>query len=390
MAATSAGRLSSPARTPPAVRSRLAGLPRRGRYTSLLRWCRDSGRLTSPAAAARTVTTVARRRRRTTLLDAAAGRGRAVLGAPRRGPGRLGRGGPARGLRPRRAAPRRRRGGRTYTADLDVDDDLGVPGLRARCVFASIAFDPAAGTSVFVVPEVVVGRRDGVTLGDHRRRRRPGALAAARICRTTDPRPGCATPTARSTRPAGARRSPPRCSGSRPATWPRSCSPATCSCPPTRPLDPRRLLRRLAARFPDCWTFAVDGLLGATPELLLRRTGRELSARVLAGTAPARGRRRGRAAGRGAARLGQGPRRARARRRLPRPRAATRTARELSAPGRAASCSRWPTSGTWPPTSPAPSGAAAPRGAGRAARADRRGAPDGGGLRHADRRGRPR
>jgi menaquinone-specific isochorismate synthase len=52
------------------------------------------------------------------------------------------------------------------------------------------------------------------------------------------------------------------------------------------PLDPRRILRRLAARFPDCWTFAVDGLLGATPELLLRRTGRELSARVLAGTAP--------------------------------------------------------------------------------------------------------
>jgi menaquinone-specific isochorismate synthase len=52
------------------------------------------------------------------------------------------------------------------------------------------------------------------------------------------------------------------------------------------PLDPRRLLRRLADRFPDCWTFAVDGLLGATPELLLRRSGRRLSARVLAGTAP--------------------------------------------------------------------------------------------------------
>jgi menaquinone-specific isochorismate synthase len=52
------------------------------------------------------------------------------------------------------------------------------------------------------------------------------------------------------------------------------------------PLDPRRLLGRLADRFPDCWTFAVDGLLGATPELLLRKTGRRLSARVLAGTAP--------------------------------------------------------------------------------------------------------
>ena len=82
------------------------------------------------------------------------------------------------------------------------------------------------------------------------------------------------------------------------------------------PLDPRRLLRRLADRFPDCWTFAVDGLLGATPELLLRRTGRQLSARVLAGTAP---RGAGAEDDRLAAalhRLGQGPRRARARRRL--------------------------------------------------------------------------
>ena len=82
------------------------------------------------------------------------------------------------------------------------------------------------------------------------------------------------------------------------------------------PLDPRRLLRRLAARFPDCWTFAVDGLLGATPELLLRRTGRQLSARVLAGTAPAGRGDRGPASRRGADRLGQGPRRARAGRRL--------------------------------------------------------------------------
>jgi menaquinone-specific isochorismate synthase len=53
-----------------------------------------------------------------------------------------------------------------------------------------------------------------------------------------------------------------------------------------RPLDPRRLLLRLAERFPDTWTFAVEGLLGATPELLLRRTGRQLDSRVLAGTAP--------------------------------------------------------------------------------------------------------
>jgi menaquinone-specific isochorismate synthase len=50
------------------------------------------------------------------------------------------------------------------------------------------------------------------------------------------------------------------------------------------PLDPRFLLHGLAARYPSCWTFAVDQLVGATPELLLRRRGTEVLSRVLAGT----------------------------------------------------------------------------------------------------------
>lgn len=44
------------------------------------------------------------------------------------------------------------------------------------------------------------------------------------------------------------------------------------------------LLRSLNERFPECWTFAVDGLVGATPELLLRRQGERVTSRVLAGT----------------------------------------------------------------------------------------------------------
>jgi menaquinone-specific isochorismate synthase len=49
-------------------------------------------------------------------------------------------------------------------------------------------------------------------------------------------------------------------------------------------IDARFLLRRLADRYPDCWTFAVDGLVGATPELLVRRSGEHVRSRVLAGT----------------------------------------------------------------------------------------------------------
>lgn len=52
------------------------------------------------------------------------------------------------------------------------------------------------------------------------------------------------------------------------------------------PIDPRVLLRRLAARYPGCYTFAVDGLVGATPELLMARDSWEVTSLVLAGTTP--------------------------------------------------------------------------------------------------------
>ncbi|MCW2603281.1 MAG: isochorismate synthase [Pseudonocardiales bacterium] len=50
------------------------------------------------------------------------------------------------------------------------------------------------------------------------------------------------------------------------------------------PLDPRWALRRLGALYPTCWTFAVDGFLGATPELLVRLQDGAVHSRVLAGT----------------------------------------------------------------------------------------------------------
>ncbi len=64
----------------------------------------------------------------------------------------------------------------------------------------------------------------------------------------------------------------------------RSCSPATWWPPPTRPIDVRWPLRRLAEDYPMCWTFHVDGLFGATPEMLVRRERGLVTSRVLAGT----------------------------------------------------------------------------------------------------------
>jgi len=49
-------------------------------------------------------------------------------------------------------------------------------------------------------------------------------------------------------------------------------------------IDPRWLLRRLAERYDNTWVFAVDGLVGATPELLVRLEKGLVTSRVLAGT----------------------------------------------------------------------------------------------------------
>ena len=239
--------------------------------------------LTSPAAVARTVTTFGTDAGQ--LLAHVADDG--ALSWVRRDEGLVGRGEAARlevsgpGALAEAAA-----WWAAFTDGLDVDDDLGIAG-SGPVLFASIAFDPAVGTSVFVVPETVVGRRNGVgwvtTIGD------------------VDPRQALAAV------PPAPRYEPPLrlryADGALdPATWCAAVATAVdridagdlakvvlardLLVSADVPLDPRRLLRRLAERFPDCWTFAVDGLLGATPELLLRKTGRQLSARVRAGTAP--------------------------------------------------------------------------------------------------------
>ena len=51
-------------------------------------------------------------------------------------------------------------------------------------------------------------------------------------------------------------------------------------------VDVRYLLAGLAASNPGCWAYAVDGLVGATPELLVSRDGDQVFSRVLAGTMP--------------------------------------------------------------------------------------------------------
>jgi menaquinone-specific isochorismate synthase len=50
------------------------------------------------------------------------------------------------------------------------------------------------------------------------------------------------------------------------------------------PIDVRWPLRKLGTDYEMCWTFHVDGMFGATPELLVRREKGLVTSRVLAGT----------------------------------------------------------------------------------------------------------
>lgn len=57
----------------------------------------------------------------------------------------------------------------------------------------------------------------------------------------------------------------------------------------TSPIDVRPILGKLAENYPSTWVFSVDGLIGATPELLLRLSRGMVTSRVLAGTIPKTG-----------------------------------------------------------------------------------------------------
>lgn len=165
-----------------------------------------------------------------------------------------------------------------------VRDEVGLPGT-GPVAFGTFAFDdrsPAGG--VLVVPSVVVGRRDGhawmTTIGT-------GLAAAGPL--VTDPEPVTA--------PGGVELTDATMS---PADWEQVVARGVQAiragrldkvvlardvlARTTQPLDPRWALHRLADRYASCWTFAVDGLIGATPELLLRAERGLVTSRVLAGT----------------------------------------------------------------------------------------------------------
>lgn len=171
---------------------------------------------------------------------------------------------------------------REHTARAVIDDNVSEPGT-GLVAFGSFAFADDPGDSVLVIPEVIVGRR--------------GETAWV----TTVSTGITPAPALNAAEPVSAPDQVRFADGSRNGEeWLGIVAEAVarieagqlekvvlardlraiCS----EPVDVRWPLARLAESYPTCWTFHVEGMFGATPELLVRRERGLVASRVLAGT----------------------------------------------------------------------------------------------------------
>jgi menaquinone-specific isochorismate synthase len=171
----------------------------------------------------------------------------------------------------------------SLVANAAVLDDLRLPGT-GPVVFGSFAFADGPTPSVLVLPRTLVGRRDGRTWvtavglpdGDLKPSELAPVPAAPARVRYAD---GALSS-------AGWRDAVAQAVGHiRAGELSKVVLARDLIAFASDPIDQRHLLAGLAARYPSCFTFAVHGLVGATPELLVRRMGRSVLSRVLAGTA---------------------------------------------------------------------------------------------------------
>lgn len=167
-----------------------------------------------------------------------------------------------------------------------VEDQVGLPGT-GTVTFGTFTFTPTSTGSALVVPRVLIGRRGDrswlTTIGEEPDQHPEEALRTVTEPRPVGPldwRPGSLTPQRWKDVIAQT------VTRIRAGELEKAVLARDVHAEADAPLDVRMLLKRLHARFPDCFTFSVDGMVGATPELLLRVEGSEFDSLVLAGTRP--------------------------------------------------------------------------------------------------------
>ncbi|WP_425552895.1 isochorismate synthase [Frondihabitans peucedani] len=167
---------------------------------------------------------------------------------------------------------------RRITERATIDDPLRLAGT-GLVAFGSFAFsDHSADTSVLVVPRIVIGRRgdvDWITRVD-------GADFERRDSLGRDFHLVLNEPDFDSAAYAGAVRDAVADIGEGLVSKVVLARPLDAELP--EGADLRVIARDLAFGYPDTYTFAVEGLIGSSPETLIRSEGGELTARVLAGS----------------------------------------------------------------------------------------------------------
>jgi menaquinone-specific isochorismate synthase len=165
-------------------------------------------------------------------------------------------------------------------ATLDVDDPLHWPGTGPIAVGA-LGFDRAAPGRL-VIPSTVIGRsRDGDGWITHVGE----AGARLRVPPDADRAPSRWTVTARSDRRDWRRWVEAALAAIRRGDLSKVVLAREVRVEADQPLVPSLLLHRLRARQPGCFVHYAAGLIGATPELLVRRVGTRVESRPMAGTA---------------------------------------------------------------------------------------------------------
>ena len=170
------------------------------------------------------------------------------------------------------------------TSQAVVHDEVGEPGT-GLVAFGAFAFADDPGHSIMVVPEVVLGRRGGL------------AWLTTVSVRGDDAVTKPIGPTSRPAVPTDVSFADGALNGEQ---WMSVVADAVSRieagglekvvlardliATTGEPIDVRWPLRRLVESYPMCWSFHVDGMFGATPEMLVRRERGLVTSRVLAGT----------------------------------------------------------------------------------------------------------
>ncbi|MGY3378622.1 menaquinone-specific isochorismate synthase [Arthrobacter sp. TE12231] len=215
---------------------------------------------------------------------------------------------------------------RHLVLEADIEDAVDCPGT-GPVAFGSFAFSKAsAHESRLLVPEIVVGLRDGqawltqLTFDDGELTEAGARAALDRWLRSgraaedngsadgavvdgavDDPAPGAAQAGAAVVRPLPLAAGATLHTGSlSEEDWMAAVAAGVkeirtgaleklvlardiVATVPTG-VNAAQVLRELSGRYRECWTYGVDGLVGATPEMLIQVEGRTAQARVLAGT----------------------------------------------------------------------------------------------------------